>query len=207
MARANFGSLVNIYPDGTVSVTHGGTEIGQGINTKVCQVVAYELGVPMSDITIQESTTQIITGAANVTGGSVTSELCALSVIDAIKSLNERLAPVKKANPKATWVELIAAASGAGINLSSRGYSAPTVNPADPFVYNTYAAVVTEATMDVLTGQTEISRVDILFDCGISMNPAIDIGQVEGGFMQGIGYYTMEDMSYDTKTGQSNNAC
>jgi len=200
---ANFGSLVSIYPDGSVSVCTGGTEIGQGLNTKVAQTVAYELGCTMDRIKIQDSTTMIICGASNITGGSITSELCALSVINACTTLNANLAPVRKANPGVTWAQLIAAASGMGVNLSARGWSNPNIpNPNCPFTYNSYSAAVSEVTMDVLTGQSEVSRVDIVFDCGQSLNPLIDVGQVEGGFVMGQGYVLQEDVQWDTKTGE-----
>jgi xanthine dehydrogenase/oxidase len=200
---AFFSSLVCLYPDGTVGVTHGGCEIGQGINTKVAQCTAFALGIPTSSVTIYNNSSSVLPEQSNVTGGSITSELCGLSVLDACQTLNQRLAPFRKAG--VTFQAAVAAASQAGVSLSAKGY---TKTPAVPtmFNYNSYSAAVSEVEVDVLTGQIEIIRSDILFDCGISMNPTIDIGQVEGGFMYGLGYLLTETILRDPKTGANTTA-
>lgn len=205
-AGANFGSLVTIYPDGTVGITHGGTEIGQGINTKVIQVAAYKLGLTKDQlglITVNETCTRTIGGASNVTGGSVTSELCALSVMHACEELNRRLNPFR--GPNVTWQTLIGNASAAGVDLAVQGWTNAPPAGSGPFNYNSTSAALSEVELDVLTGQYEIRRVDIVFDCGISLNAMIDIGQVEGGFMFGVGYFLLEEVSWDPSSGQTQN--
>ena len=200
---ANYDSLINIYPDGTVGITHGGNEIGQGINTKVIQVAAYKLGLTASDlsfITVNETNTRTLSASGNVTGGSVTSELCSLSVMHACETLARRLAPFRAANQ--SWPQLIAAAAGAGVELSATGWTNAPVNGSGIFNYNSNAASLSEVELDVLTGQYEIKRADIVFDAGISLNPMIDVGQVEGGFMFGIGYFMQEQGGWDAVTGK-----
>lgn len=200
---ANYDSLVNIYPDATVSITHGGSEIGQGINTKVIQVAAYKLGLTLAElpmICINETCTRSISAGSNVTGGSVTSELCSLSVMHACETLTRRLAPFRQ--PGQSWVQLITAASAAGIELTATGFTNAPVNGSGIFNYNSNGASLAEVEVDTLTGQFEVRQVDIVFDCGISLNATIDIGQVEGGFVFGMGYYTSEQPSWDPTTGK-----
>ncbi|CUE58771.1 xanthine dehydrogenase oxidase-like, putative [Bodo saltans] len=200
---ANFDCLVNIYPDGTVSITHGGSEIGQGINTKVIQVAALKFGMTLAEIgniSINETCTRSISAGSNVTGGSVTSELCSLAVMHACETLNRRLAPFRTKGQ--TWLQLITAAGAAGVELSSSGFTNAPVNGSGIFNYNSNGAALSEVEVDILTGQYQVRRVDIVFDCGVSLNPMIDVGQVEGGFLFGQGYYTQEDPSWDPATGQ-----
>jgi xanthine dehydrogenase/oxidase len=200
---ANYDSLVNIYPDGTVGVTHGGNEIGQGINTKVIQVTAYKLGLTKADlplITVNETCTRSLSATGNVTGGSVTSELCALSVMHACETLMRRLAPFRTASQ--TWQQLIQTASGAGVELSATGWTNAPVNGSGIFNYCSNAASLSEVELDVLTGQYEIKRADIVFDAGISLNPTIDVGQVEGGFLFGVGYFMQEQGGWDAASGE-----
>eukprot|EP00331_Platyophrya_macrostoma_P016359 CAMPEP_0176463900 /NCGR_PEP_ID=MMETSP0127-20121128/36177_1 /TAXON_ID=938130 /ORGANISM="Platyophrya macrostoma, Strain WH" /LENGTH=1348 /DNA_ID=CAMNT_0017856175 /DNA_START=9 /DNA_END=4055 /DNA_ORIENTATION=+ len=202
---ANFDCVVNIYPDGTVSITHGGAEIGQGINTKVIQVAALKLGITqdnLSLICVNETSTRSCSAASNVTGGSITSELCALAVMHACETLQRRIAPFRQANQ--TWQQLIGACSGAGIELTATGFTNAPVNTSGIFNYNSNGAALSEVELDVLTGQIEVRQVDIVFDCGISLNPTIDIGQLEGGFLFGLGYYLQEDPSWDPTTGAPN---
>lgn len=200
---ANFDSLVNIYADGTIGITHGGSEIGQGINTKVIQVAAFKFGLTQAEIgniTINETNTRSLSAVSNVTGGSVTSELCSLSVMHACETLNRRLAPLRQAGQ--TWAQLIGLATQNGIELTATGFSNAPVNGSGIFNYNSNAAALSEVEVDTLTGQYEVKRVDILFDCGISLNPTIDIGQVEGGFIFGMGLYTQELPMWDPTTGK-----
>ncbi|KAK7099077.1 hypothetical protein V1264_003269 [Littorina saxatilis] len=196
---AYFSVLVSIYhSDGTIAIEHGGIEVGQGINQKVSQVCAYELKVPLSLIRVKKASS---IGNANsiTTGGSITSELNALGVQKCCEILKARMAGVKERMVNATWQELVTQCYKQGVDLSARFYT----NPHDKYDchYNVYAAAVAEAEVDVLTGQSQLSRVDILYDCGESMNPDIDIGQVEGGFMMGLGYHLTEKMKYDPHTG------
>eukprot|EP00730_Choanoeca_flexa_P003145 TRINITY_DN11305_c0_g1_i3.p1 TRINITY_DN11305_c0_g1~~TRINITY_DN11305_c0_g1_i3.p1 ORF type:complete len:1308 (+),score=353.97 TRINITY_DN11305_c0_g1_i3:32-3955(+) len=184
--------------DGTVSVKHGGVEMGQGSDVKMAQVVAYELGVPLEMIKVEENDTTTNANNTN-TGGSATSDVLSMAAISACKELNDRLSPIRNANPNSTWPEIAAKAGGSAIDLMTRGWAAPN-NPG-VFDYNSYGMIATEVELDILTGETEIRQVDLLFDCGDSLNPAVDIGQVEGGLLMGFGYWLSEEVLYDSKTG------
>jgi len=188
------GALINVYTDGTVSVSHSGTEIGQGINTKVAQTTAMMLGIDLSQISILDSGTLTVPNA-QATGGSVTSELCSQAVMSACQTINQRLAPYRTSG--ATWQQAVSAAISAGVDLQAKGWVNPGNSDLGPQQYSSYGATCLESQIDVLTGEIQILRTDILFDCGVSMNPAIDIGQVEGAFVQGLGYYLTETIDYD----------
>ncbi|OQV23094.1 Xanthine dehydrogenase [Hypsibius exemplaris] len=196
-----FHCLVAIFHgDGTVAVTHGGIEMGQGINTKIAQVVASELGVDMKYIDIQP-TQAITTANGGITGGSVTSELVSLAAIDACRQLRTRIDVVRRIDPTKTWPQLIEDCFKKGVDLSARsGINAKTP---DHVAYNVYTAMCTEIELDILTGEFIINRLDILYDCGESMSPLIDVGQVEGAVEMGLGYYTSEEQIYDPKTGEN----
>lgn len=198
-AGAKYGCQVNIYMDGTVGVGHSGVEVGQGINTKVAQCVAHELGIPLDLIAIDPTNSFIATNA-DPTGGSITSGLNSKIVMEACDILNKRLAPLrtlmrqdKRTEP--TWQELITKAYAAGVEL--RAHAWITAQTPNPFAYNSYAVACTEVQVDILTGATEVLQTDILFDCGVSLNPDVDIGQVEGAFIQGLGYFLTEYIEYD----------
>jgi len=194
-------ALIAIYGDGTVSVSHSGVEIGQGIDTKVAQTVAYELGIDMSLIKI-EKTSSLTSPNTTPTGGSTTSGLCSQAAIYCCNELNRRLAPVKVLRPKADWAEIISTAAGLGIDLQAAASTHPGTGAQGGAVqYNCYAAAVTQVHIDVLTGRVDIERSDLLYDCGTSMNPTVDIGQIEGGFVYGLGYYLSEQLFYDSSTG------
>ncbi|XP_028411467.1 xanthine dehydrogenase/oxidase-like [Dendronephthya gigantea] len=197
-----FTAYVAIFrKDGTIAISHGGVEIGQGIDTKVCQVAAYTLGfgLTVDKIAIKPATSFLNPNGAG-TGGSITSELCCEAVIHCCNMLKERISPVAKDMPQATWPEIIDKCYEEGVDLSAKYMLLP--KPPQPFFnYNIFAATCTEAEIDVLTGETEILRTDILFDCGKSMNPEIDIGQVEGAFIMGLGYWLTEKAIYDPLSG------
>jgi len=216
-AGAQYGCLINVCLDGSVQVSHSGIEIGQGINTKVAQMCAYKLGIPLSIITIVSTNTQKVPNA-QATGGSVTSGLNALVVGNACDVLNKRLDPIRKMmkNHKIiqksntngqlpdefdakTWQQLISEAYGAGIPLQANAWIDPAPIGQEPFTYNSYGVAISQIQLDVLTGEVQILRSDILFDCGISLNPAVDIGQCEGAFVMGIGYYLTEQLEVDTQ--------
>ena len=203
-APSGFGAVIDVCSDGTIQLSHTGCEVGQGINTKVSQVLAYELGCDISLIQVTTTNTQKVPNGTS-TGGSITSELCSKAVIGAAKKLNKKLAPFRNLFPGLSWTELIATASDAQLGLQSR-YWQLSVDPKDkipgPFQYNAYGAAIAETRVDCLTGEVQVERVDILYDCGTSLNPAIDIGQCEGGFVQGLGLYLTEKLQYDTSTGQ-----
>ncbi|XP_055352624.1 uncharacterized protein LOC129598650 [Paramacrobiotus metropolitanus] len=199
-----FNVLVVIYhDDGSVAVTHGGIEIGQGINTKVAQVVAYELGIDLASVTIQPTAT-ITNGNGGPTGGSTSSELCCLGAINCCTELKQRMQPVKdKLGPNASWKQIVEACWMSNIDMSARAWVAPSGFMPVPAVYHTYGAMSTEVEVDILTGEYQINRVDILYDCGESMSPFVDIGQVEGAAVQGFGYFTSEEVIFDKNTGMN----
>ena len=197
-------ATVAVYGDGSIAVTHGGQEIGQGINTKVAQAVAYKLGLDAAfipQIKILSSNTRVTPNPGNQTGGSVTSELCCLAVMHACEELNRRLRPFRNLG----WAAMCATASTAGVDMLATGYSGQPLQPGYPR-YNSWGCAVSEVEVDGLTGQHEVKRTDIVFDCGISLNPAVDIGQVEGGFTFGLGWFTQETTNYDPTTGQAKDA-
>ncbi|XP_060068194.1 uncharacterized protein LOC132548355 isoform X2 [Ylistrum balloti] len=198
---ANYNCLVDIYGgDGSVVIDHGGIECGQGINTKTIQVCAYKLGIPIEMIRVAANNT--VTNANSVTtGGSITSEVCCQAIVKCCDTLLERIAPVraKMSNPK--WKDLIEKCVAEGVDLTARYLTTPTMPDGAQFNYCSYGVTCTEVELDVLTGQYQIPRVDLLFDCGESMNPEIDIGQVEGAFVMGLGYWLTEELKNDPQTG------
>ncbi|XP_041565054.1 abscisic-aldehyde oxidase isoform X3 [Drosophila elegans] len=191
-----YPATVAIYHvDGTVVVTHGGIEMGQGLNTKVAQVAAYTLGVDLSFVRVESSDT--INGANSmVTGGAVGSESLCYAVRKTCEILNTRLQPVKKKD--ASWVETIQAAYMKSINLIASDH----YKEGDMENYHIYGLSLTEVELDVLTGNSQIKRVDILEDAGESLSPYIDIGQVEGAFVMCLGYWMSEQLVYDRETGR-----
>lgn len=195
----NFSAIVSIYAaDGTVSVAHGGIESGQGLHTKVAQVCAYTLGIPLELVSVKPSNT-LTAPNGMVTGGSITSESCAFATMQCCKKLLERMAPVKEKMDKPTWQQLVAESHKKNVDLCST-YMFTTKD--EPKPYMIYGAAVTEVEVDFLTGQQQILRVDLVEDAGQSLNPEVDIGQVEGAFVMGLGYWLMEYMMYDEQTGQ-----
>lgn len=194
-----FHALVSIYArDGTVSVTHGGIECGQGINTKVAQVAAFTLGIDLKYVTVKP--TNNLTSPNNyVTGGSVTSDVCSYATMMACKELKKRLLPIKEELKVASWPEITMAAYQKDVDLCAR-HMFTTQDSVHP--YPIYGVTIAEVEVDLLTGQHVVQRVDILEDTGFSLSPDIDLGQVEGAFVMGMGYWTSEDLIYDPKTGR-----
>ncbi|XP_025155411.1 xanthine dehydrogenase/oxidase isoform X3 [Harpegnathos saltator] len=193
-----FNAVVSICArDGTVCVTHGGIECGQGINTKVAQVVAYTLGIDLSLVSVK-TTNNILTPNNSVTGGSVTSESSAMAARIACQQLLDRLEPIKKEMKDPSWPELVLQAHLKDVDLCARNMLVP---PKDLQGYAIYGVTIAEVEVDMLTGQHVVNRVDLTEDVGISLNPEVDIGQIEGAFVMGMGYWTSEDLVYDPKTG------
>ncbi|XP_013136196.1 PREDICTED: aldehyde oxidase 1-like [Papilio polytes] len=192
-------ATVSVYSDdGTVSITHGAIEIGQGINTKLAQICAYFLQIPLSKILVKGQNT-IISPNAAPTSGSVASLNVALCVQRACEDILRRLEPIKQqmgGNP--TWEELVYKAYKSNIDLQGRGI----LNLGEENSSQVYGVIVTEVEVDILTGQSEIKRVDLLEDVGQSVSPEIDIGQIEGAFIMGLGYWTCEKMEYEPTTGE-----
>jgi xanthine dehydrogenase large subunit len=213
------GALVHIYTDGTVLVNHGGTEMGQGLHTKVVQVVAAELGIPLSRVQVTATDTSKIANTS-ATAASTGSDLNGKAAQDAARRLRLRLAAflagrhggnpedvvfahgcASVAGQRVPFTELVMEAYQARIQLWSDGfYATPKLHwdratlTGRPFYYYAYGAAVSEVVVDSLTGEWKLARVDILHDAGHSLNPAIDRGQVEGGFIQGMGWLTTEEL-------------
>ncbi|POI33689.1 hypothetical protein CIB84_002559, partial [Bambusicola thoracicus] len=188
-------ALVHIYTDGSVLLTHGGIELGQGIHTKMIQVASRELNIPMSYIHFCEtSTTTVPNACASV--GSAGTDVNGMAVKDACQTLLKRLQPIINKNPKGNWNDWTFI-----VNFVStiRGYDANMdweKGEGQPFTYFLYGTACSEVEINCLTGDHKNLRTDIVMDVGCSINPAVDIGQIEGAFVQGIGLYTMEELKY-----------
>jgi xanthine dehydrogenase/oxidase len=194
------GALVHIYHDGSVLVAHGGTEMGQGLHTKMTMIAAQALGVPLEAVFISETATNTVANAS-ATAASASSDLNGYAIFNACEQLNQRLAPYKeKLGPKATMKDLAHAAYFDRVNLSAQGfYKTPEIgytwgeNTGKMFFYFTQGVTAAEVEIDTLTGTWTCIRADIKMDVGRSINPAIDYGQIQGAFVQGMGLFTMEE--------------
>lgn len=211
------GALVHVYHDGSVLVAHGGTEMGQGLHTKICMIVAEALQVPLSDVHISETSTNTVANTSS-TAASASSDLNGYAAYNACQQINERLAPYReKLGPEATMKQLAHAAYFDRVNLSANGfYRTPDIgytwgpNPADPsaentgkmFFYFTQGVTASEVLIDTLTGDWTVLRTDIKMDVGHSINPAIDYGQIEGAYVQGQGLFTTEESLWHRASGQ-----
>jgi len=218
------GALVHVYTDGSVQVNHGGTEMGQGLNTKVAAIVADELGVPFERVlstaadtskvpnasaTAASSGTDLNGRAAQFAARQVRQNLAAfVSGLDGVGAGSVRFEAGQVITEKSTrrWEDVVGAAYANRIQLWSDGfYRTPKIHYdkttmlGRPFYYFAYGAAVTEVAIDTLTGESRVLKVDILHDVGRSINPAIDIGQIEGGFVQGMGWLTTEQLVWDDR--------
>ncbi len=218
------GALVHVYTDGSVQVNHGGTEMGQGLNTKVAAIVADELGVPFERVISTASDTSKVPNAS-ATAASSGTDLNGRAAQFAARQVRQNLAAfvagldgvgagaVRFENGQVitekqtrTWEAVVGAAYANRIQLWSDGfYRTPKIHYdkvtmlGRPFYYFAYGAAVTEVAIDTLTGESRVLKVDILHDVGRSINPAIDIGQIEGGFVQGMGWLTTEQLVWNGK--------
>src|SRR5690606_38285890 len=217
------GALIHIYSDGSVHLNHGGTEMGQGLNTKVAQVVAEALGIDIDRIRITRTTTEKVPNTS-ATAASSGSDLNGMAALDACQQLIARLtafaaetkgvAPelvsigetVQIGNETMPFDAFIKSAYMARIQLSAAGfYKTPKIHwdretgRGRPFYYFAYGAACSEVSVDTLTGEYVIERADVLHDVGRSLNPALDKGQVEGAFVQGTGWLTSEELWWDDK--------
>jgi xanthine dehydrogenase large subunit len=218
------GALVHVYKDGSIHLSHGGTEMGQGLYIKVAQVVADAFGVNLDTVKIMATSTGKVPNTS-ATAASSGSDLNGMAAWDACEQIKARLvahaAKLHDADEAdCRWVtggldvgkkhvpfaELAASAYMNRVQLSAAGfYKTPKIHwdratgQGHPFYYFAYGASVSEVTIDTLTGEYTVDRVDILHDVGKSLNPAIDIGQVEGGFIQGMGWLTTEELVWDDK--------
>ena len=195
------GALVHVYTDGSVLVNHGGTEMGQGLFTKVAQVVADELGVPLQKVRVSASDTSKVPNASPTAASSGT-DLNAKAAQLAARQIKERIEPLRQ--PGDRFEDLVQRAYMARVQLWSDGfYATPKIHydrtkvQGRPFYYFAYGAACAEVAIDTLTGEMRVLRVDILHDVGQSINPAIDRGQIEGGFIQGMGWLTTEELVWD----------
>jgi xanthine dehydrogenase large subunit len=220
------GALVHVYHDGSILVNHGGTEMGQGLNTKVAQVVAAELGVRLDRVRCTATDTSKVANTS-ATAASTGSDLNGKAAQDAARQIRERLAAMlasahgvdaadvhfqaDEAHVKGRRIEFGAVVMQAyleRVQLWSDGhYATPGLHwnrdtmTGRPFHYFAYGAAVSEVVVDTLTGEWRLLRADLLHDVGRSLNTAIDIGQVEGGFVQGMGWLTTEELVWHPKTG------
>lgn len=194
------GALVHIYHDGSILVAHGGTEMGQGLHTKMTQIAAQALQVPLDNVFISETATNTVANASS-TAASASSDLNGYAIYNACEQLNQRLAPYReKLGPKATMKDLAHAAYFDRVNLSAQGfYKTPEIgyvwgeNKGKMFFYFTQGVAAAEVEVDLLTGTWTCLRADMKMDVGQSINPSIDYGQIQGAFVQGMGLFTMEE--------------
>jgi len=217
------GALVHVYTDGSVHLNHGGIEMGQGTNTKIAQLVANEFGLPFDKVKISSTNTSKVPNTS-ASAASSTTDLNGAAALNAVSKIKKNLEKfikskynisankvvyekgiIKFKNKSFNFKKIIKEAYLNRISLSSSGfYSTPKINfnkktfMGRPFLYFCYGAAVTEVTVDVLTGENIIDRVDILHDAGKAINPALELGQIEGGFVQGQGWLTMEEVSWNS---------
>uniref|UniRef100_A0A3B4XER0 Aldehyde oxidase 1 n=1 Tax=Seriola lalandi dorsalis TaxID=1841481 RepID=A0A3B4XER0_SERLL len=195
-------ALVHIYKDGSVLVTHGGTEMGQGIHTKMQQVASRELHIPPSKIYISETSTSTVANTCP-SAASFGTDANGMAVKNACQTLYQRLEPLRQKDPKGSWESWARAAFFEKISLSATGfYRGPDLHmdwdkmEGQPYAYFTYGACCCEVELDSLTGDYRTVRTDIVVDIGRSVNPSVDIGQIEGAFIQGVGFYTLEELKF-----------
>jgi xanthine dehydrogenase large subunit len=216
------GALVHVYQDGSLHLNHGGTEMGQGLLQKVAQVAAEELGIGLERVRITATSTDKVPNTS-ATAASAGTDLNGMAVQRAVKQIKMRLTEfasekwnidadriefrddcVLIGNETIPFGELTKQAHAARVHLSAAGfYKTPKLHwdrdkaNGRPFFYYAYGAACSEVVIDILTGEMRVKRIDVLHDVGRSINPAIDIGQVEGGFVQGMGWLTTEELVYD----------
>ncbi|KAI5627549.1 aldehyde oxidase [Silurus asotus] len=195
-------ALVHIYNDGSVLISHGGIEMGQGLHTKVQQVASRELKIPLSLIHITETCTSSVPNTAP-SAASFGTDANGMAVKYACQTLYERLEPIRRADPDGTWQNWIKTAFLKKISLSTTGFYRGFDTGIDwekqegkPYAYFTYGTCCSEVELDCLSGEYRTIRTDLVVDIGKSLNPSIDIGQIEGAFIQGLGLYTMEELHF-----------
>jgi xanthine dehydrogenase large subunit len=216
------GALLHVYADGSIQINHGGTEMGQGLYTKVAQVVAQAFGVSLDQVRITATRTDKVPNTS-ATAASSGADLNGMAAFNAAQTIRARLAElcartfgceaadvvfadgqVRAGGETMPWPVLCRRAHMARISLSSTGYYATpdlhydrAAHQGQPFYYFAYGAALAEVVIDTLTGEHRVLAADILHDCGQSLNPAIDKGQIEGGFVQGQGWLTSEELVWD----------
>jgi xanthine dehydrogenase large subunit len=217
------GALVHLYKDGSVRLNHGGTEMGQGLFVKIAQVVAEEFGIGLDGVRITATATDKVPNTSP-TAASAGTDLNAQAALAACRTIKNNLydfieetwkirrdqvkfrdGKVMLGNEERDFGELAKAAYEARVQLSATGfYKTPDISwdrkkvSGKPFFYFAYGAACSEVTIDTMTGEMRVDRVDILHDVGKSLNPVIDIGQIEGGFVQGMGWLTTEELVWNS---------
>ncbi len=218
------GALVHVYMDGSVTLNHGGTEMGQGLFVKVAQVVAETFQIDIDNIKITATTTGKVPNTSP-TAASSGSDLNGMAAQNAAEQIKDRMADVAAeqfnvpkgditfssnriyaGNRSMSFAELAALSWEKRVSLSATGfYRTPKIhwdfasNSGRPFYYFTYGVAAAEVAIDTLTGEMRVLRAELLQDCGESLNPAIDLGQIEGAFVQGMGWLTSEELVWDSK--------
>ncbi|HEX7885067.1 MAG TPA: xanthine dehydrogenase molybdopterin binding subunit [Phenylobacterium sp.] len=213
------GALAHVYTDGSIHLNHGGTEMGQGLNIKVAQVAADAFQVPLSAVKITSTRTDKVPNTS-ATAASSGSDLNGMAALNACNAIKDRLAAFARETyghdpvfiPEGVQIgaellsfrDFVHEAYLARVSLSATGfYKTPDIHydrvrhKGRPFYYYAYGAACSEVVVDTLTGESKVVRVDILHDVGRSLNPAIDLGQIEGGFIQGMGWLTTEELVFD----------
>ena len=216
------GALVHVYTDGSVHLNHGGTEMGQGLYIKVAQVVAEAFQIDLDHVRITATSTGKVPNTS-ATAASSGSDLNGMAALNAAETIKARMTTVAAAhfgveeaeiefaanrvfagNRSLSFPELAQKCWESRVSLSSTGfYRTPDIHwdfktsKGRPFYYFTYGAAAAEVAIDTLTGETRVMRAELLQDCGRSLNPAIDLGQIEGAFIQGMGWLTAEELWWD----------
>jgi xanthine dehydrogenase large subunit len=202
------GALVLVYADGSIHLNHGGTEMGQGLMIKVAQVVADVFAVPIGQVKIMATRTDKVpnTSATAASSGADLNGMAAKIAAEKIRARLDEFAATQPGSESWTFAQLCRAAHLARIQLSATGfYATPKIHydrkthRGRPFLYFAYGAALSEVVIDTLTGEHRVIAVDILHDVGRSLNPAIDLGQIEGGFIQGMGWLTNEELVFDER--------
>ncbi|MEA3047397.1 MAG: xanthine dehydrogenase large subunit [Sphingomonadales bacterium] len=202
------GALVLVYADGSIHLNHGGTEMGQGLMIKVAQVVADVFAVPIESVKISATRTDKVpnTSATAASSGADLNGMAAKNAAETIRARLDAFAATQKGSQSWTFAELCRRAHLARISLAATGfYATPKIeydranHRGRPFLYFAYGAALSEVVIDTLTGEHRVVAVDILHDVGRSLNPAIDLGQIEGGFVQGMGWLTIEELVFDDR--------
>jgi xanthine dehydrogenase large subunit len=218
------GALVHVYTDGSVVLNHGGTEMGQGLFIKVAQVVAQVFAIDLDHIRVSATSTSKVPNTSP-TAASSGSDLNGMAALDAAEQIKARMTQVAAelfavpardilfdcnriyaGNRSISFSELAAMSWERRVSLSAAGfYRTPKIhwdfdtNSGRPFFYFAYGAAAAEVAVDTLTGESRVLRAELIQDCGRSLNPAIDLGQIEGAFVQGMGWLTTEELWWDAE--------
>ncbi|MDE0060687.1 MAG: xanthine dehydrogenase molybdopterin binding subunit [Defluviicoccus sp.] len=218
------GALVHVYTDGSVHLNHGGTEMGQGLYVKIAQVVSEAFQIDLDRIRVSPASTDKVPNTS-ATAASSGSDLNGMAALDAANRIKQRMAGVAAeqfgvapaeirfadnrvyaGNRSLAFDELAKMSWAERVSLSATGfYRTPDIHwdaarmQGRPFFYYAYGACIAEVAIDTLTGENRVLRADMIEDCGASLNPAIDLGQIEGGFVQGMGWVTMEELWWDAE--------